>query len=347
MLLADQIRSGHLLHPMIGDWLASDRTPLQAGLYLLFGVRNGTFYQVLSTWLEASSLLSIAVLLHRNSQAAFRLGIYFLLGVSAVYLQTTAFVWPKLLAASFTSLLYCLVVENVAPDLSRGAKAAAAGLLACLSLLAHGGAVFALPGVTVVALLRKQFPSAKNAAIAVTAFIVPIVPWLLFQKLVDPPGDRLLKWHIAGLEARDESITFLGALRHAYANLSFEQWLDAKLHGLWLVFSGLYKFPLDLIRTLIGRWSPTQIVASLQDQSFSGSAYILWFFTIALVVAVIMLAARKASPTPVAARLLLAGFISFLAWIAIMFERNGALIHQGGYFNNIALIIGALCVAQK
>jgi len=28
-----------------------------------------------------------------------------------------------------------------------------------------------------------------------------------------------------------------------------------------------------------------------------------------------MLAARKASPTPVAARLLLASFISFLAWI--------------------------------
>src|SRR5271165_2147174 len=110
MLLADQIRSRHLLHPMISDWLASDRPPLQAGLYLLFGVRNGTFYQVLSTWLEASSFLSIAILLQRNSQAAFRWGIYFLLGVSAVYLQTTAFVWPKLLAASFTTLLYCLVV---------------------------------------------------------------------------------------------------------------------------------------------------------------------------------------------------------------------------------------------
>lgn len=200
MLLADQIRSGHLFHPMIGDWLASDRPPLQAGLCLLFGVKNGMFYQVLSTWLEASSLLSIAVLLHRNSQAAFRWGIYFLLGISAIYLQTTAFVWPKLLAASFTTLLYCLVVENVTPDLRPSAKAAAAGLLACLSLLAHGGAIFALPGVTVVALLRKQFPWAKNAAVAVTAFIVPIVPWLLFQKLVDPPGDRLLKWHIAGLD---------------------------------------------------------------------------------------------------------------------------------------------------
>lgn len=69
--------------------------------------------------------------------------------------------------------------------------------------------------------------------------VAPIVPWLLFEKLVDPPADRLMKWHIAGLEARDESITFATALRQAYANLSFEQWLDAKLHGFWLVFSGV------------------------------------------------------------------------------------------------------------
>ena len=221
------------------------------------------------------------------------------------------------------------------------AKAAAAGLVACLSLLAHGGAVFALPGVIFLALLRKQRPSAKHAALAATAFIVPIVPWLLFQKLVDPPGDRLLKWHLAGLEARDESITFLAALRRAYSNLSFGQWLDTKLDGLWLVFRGLYTFSLDLLQTLVGFRSPTQLIASLQYQSFTGSTYILWFFTIALVVAVIVWAARKASPAPVAARLLLASFISFLAWIAILFGHNNALIHQGGYFNNIALIIGA------
>lgn len=340
LLLADQICAGHLLHPMAGDWLASDRPPLQAGLYLLFGVSDHTYYQVLSSWLEASSLLSIAALLQRNSEAAFRCGIYFSLGVSALYIQTSAFVWPKLLAASFTTLLYCLVLENVASELRPRAKATIAGLVASLSLLAHGGALFALPGIGVLALLRKQRPSIKNLAVAATALIIPLVPWFLFQKFVDPPGDRLLKWHLAGLMARDETITFAGALRQAYSNLSFSQWFGAKLHGLWLVFSGFCTFPIDLLQTLVGLWSPSQLRASIQDHSFSGSSYILWFFTIALAVPVAVFVNRRTLPPAVARRLLLASFISFLVWIVVLFNENGALIHQGGYFNNIALIIG-------
>lgn len=36
MIFADQIRSGQVSKPMFGDWLSSDRPPLQAGVYLLY-----------------------------------------------------------------------------------------------------------------------------------------------------------------------------------------------------------------------------------------------------------------------------------------------------------------------
>jgi len=105
--------------------------------------------------------------------------------------------------------------------------------------------------------------------------------------------------------------------------------------------AGFYRFPLDFARTLAGIWSPAQLIVSIQNQSFSGSAYILWFFTVAFAAAIVILAIRQKRPVPEASRLLIASLISFLSWIAIMFLPNGALIHQGAYFSNIALIISA------
>lgn len=64
MLFGDMINSGKLLVPMTGDWLSSDRPPLQTGLYLLvydlFPGSRELVYQGISSWAQALVLLPLA-----------------------------------------------------------------------------------------------------------------------------------------------------------------------------------------------------------------------------------------------------------------------------------------------
>lgn len=48
------------------------------------------------------------------------------------------------------------------------------------------------------------------------------LPWFLYQKLFDPPGDRLLKWHLASVEKVDRR-PFLQALTDSYSHLIFSE----------------------------------------------------------------------------------------------------------------------------
>jgi len=54
------------------------------------------------------------------------------------------------------------------------------------------------------------------------------LPWMLFQTLIDPPGNRLLKWHLAGVQEVDGR-NFLTALRDSYGALSWHDYLQGKL----------------------------------------------------------------------------------------------------------------------
>ena len=37
--------------------------------------------------------------------------------------------------------------------------------------------------------------------------LVLYAPWLAYQRLYDPPGDRLLKWHLAGVTEVEVTMT--------------------------------------------------------------------------------------------------------------------------------------------
>jgi len=49
-----------------------------------------------------------------------------------------------------------------------------------------------------------------------------VLPWIAFQKFVDPPGNRLIKWHLAGATDID-SRTPVEAIRQAYSSRSFSE----------------------------------------------------------------------------------------------------------------------------
>jgi hypothetical protein len=106
-----------------------------------------------------------------------------------------------------------------------------AGALAALGFLAHGGSIFGIVGLFVIVVCLKKRIEYKELCAFLVAALTLYLPWVLYQRLYDPPGDRLLKWHLAGvtqLDSRSFSRTFFDAYREA----GFGQVLSYKLTNL-------------------------------------------------------------------------------------------------------------------
>ena len=53
------------------------------------------------------------------------------------------------------------------------------------------------------------------------------VPWFFYQKFVNPPGNRLIKWHLAGREPVNR-LGVAEAITGAYRSMSLRDWLDTR-----------------------------------------------------------------------------------------------------------------------
>ena len=173
-----------------GRWHASARGPLQP-LILLMGGEWGTTPRVayvIGVVLNASWVVGLWVLLRalgfERKRIAFAVSLVALTG--PVWLNTV-YPWPKLLSAAFTMGLIAAVLRK---------RALLAGLLAGLALLAHGSALFALVGSAPWIANRLR---ARGAATLIVALAV-YAPWFVYGTVVDPPNDRLMKWHFAGTD---------------------------------------------------------------------------------------------------------------------------------------------------
>jgi hypothetical protein len=91
-----------------------------------------------------------------------------------------------------------------------------AGVLGGLAVLAHGAALFALVGLIPWVVTRLG----KRGLLALLACAAVYAPWMVFTQAVDPPGDRLVKWHFAGTDIdtpdhRSSVEAILSEYRHA------------------------------------------------------------------------------------------------------------------------------------
>lgn len=197
--------------PYPGEWLSSDRPPLQVGFVL--GQRpvgwdgDGLHYQVLGVVLQQLWIVGLWALLlaARVGRVTRAVAATLALG-SGLVLVNGFYVWPKLLPAAFLLAAAALVLTPLWGRMRRDARAAAllAALLG-LALLGHGASVFAAIGLAAVAAFRG-LPSLRWLGAAIAAGAVLMVPWLAYQSYGDPPGNRLQKWMLAGeIEVDDRS----------------------------------------------------------------------------------------------------------------------------------------------
>jgi hypothetical protein len=219
--------------PHFADWLSSDRPPLQMGFILAQRTfawdTTGLHYEVLGVALQQLWVVGLwAFLCAARVQSRTRA-----LVVVAVLLSDTAivngfYVWPKMVGAAFLFAAAALVLTDAWSSARyRVTTGALVGVLLALAMLTHGTSVFGVIPLAVLALVRGA-PSWRWLAAAGAAALALYAPWLLYQRYVDPPGNRLVKYQLAGVQPVDGR----GALEtivDAYEQAGWHGTLDKKI----------------------------------------------------------------------------------------------------------------------
>lgn len=333
----------------VAGWQSSDRPQLQSGLLLLVDAlvdhraASGATLHFATGMLVQLSWVPGAYAFARSLRLRpFAAGVGVLMAVmSGSLLVNSVYTWPKLLSAGLMLGGMAVLVEASRRHARATGPFVTLGLAIALSFLSHGAALFALPIVAVVVLvLCRSLWSPRSVAMGMGAAALLYAPWLAYQQFYDPPGDRLLKWHLAGVVEATE--TSLGdSIRSAYGSLSW--------HEIWALKWSNLTFPWTR-SPLAGLSSGGVDVRSRTSSEFMylGPALglaLLLVVALALVLVVRALASqvrrRAAQPLePIqgsversverrVALLMAACAAAVLFWALLMFGPDSTSIHQG------------------
>jgi hypothetical protein len=209
-----------------GDWMFSDRPPLQVGYGLyqrpFHTDLTGLDYQVLGVVLQQLWIVGLWAVLEAIGCSRRTRGLAMVaVLLSALGIVNGFYVWPKMLPAAFLLGVAALVLSPLWDDLRRSLPAAALIAALCgLAMMGHGSSIFGFVPLAIVAAWRG-LPNWRWIGVAVLVGIVVMAPWSAYQKWGDPPGNRLTKWTLAG-DIEVDSMSTGEAIRKAYAEVGFD-----------------------------------------------------------------------------------------------------------------------------
>ena len=337
--------------PPFGDWLSSDRPPLQVGYVLAqrpFGWgTTGLPYQVLGVIVQQLWVLGMWALLCAARLRPRTRGLAMLAAiVSDIAIVHGFYIWPKLIAASFLLAALALVLSEEWPRLRRQPLAGAlfAGLCG-LAALAHGSSFFFALPLAALALWKR--PSWSWIATAVAVAVVLLGSWSAYQRYADPPGDRLVKWQVGGSPVIDDRGT-LETIADSYR----EAGIGGTLHNKWVNLDAqarLWEFESAARESadLVGEGHLGLALAPIRLVRFYG---LLPFLGLLLVGPLAMLGARlRGRPRGPDWRFAVFGLgfsvVACLLWVLLMFggSEAAAVLHQGSLA--LPLLAACACVA--
>jgi hypothetical protein len=343
---------GGISSPLHADWLSSDRPPLQTALYLLspghiISPASTAGYQAAGIALQMFALLGIWVLMSslgadRRLAAAAMVTTF----LTPLVLVNGSYVWPKLLAAALL-LVVCAIQLSPSFDLRRNCATwgVAAGLGAALAMLSHGSSGFAIIGIGVAALLLNRLGSARYVLAAASMAVLVHAPWSAYQTYADPPGNRLLKWHFAGVQSIDSRST-RQAIVDGYAALSRNEVVSRRVDNLSNIFSGItpaYAGTMAAAKLMVA--GDRRGAAKTMRQVRIGQFFSLIPGTGVLGLALFLLPFGLLDKRlrPLATAIL----ATLTVWVLLLFEPGTTTIHQGSLMPELCLIVGAIICLDR
>jgi hypothetical protein len=331
-----------------GEWLASDRPPLQVGYVLsqrAFGWdAQGLNYQVLGVVLQQLWIVGLWALLVAARIGQTTRGLVMVAALlSSLTIVNGFFVWPKLLPAAMLLAVAALVMTPLWVELRRNLWAAALiAALCALAMLGHGSSVFGILPLAAVAACRG-LPSWRWLGVAAAVGALLMASWSAFQKYDSPPGNRLAKWSLAGsieVDGRGTAETIVDSYREA----GLAEALDNKLENFVTMAGGAPAW--DAVVTAVESGNLAEIARALR---------VVWFFYLLPSLGLLLLAPiamalgrrrgrRDAAEWSFALACFAVFAIGAAIWGLLMFgDADGrALIHVCSYLLPLLGIAGAV-----
>ncbi len=338
--------NGHKVpHPLVIDYLSSDRPPLQSAVvlsqYPAITVPWTLGYQVLSVelqslWIFGLFLLLYSLKIRREAIACVLTGCLF---TNFIFVQCT-FVWPKMFATAymlgFCALLFSRRLASESPF--RSVTAVTAGSLLAWAFLAHGASLFALLALVPTALLFRRSVQPRAFAMLAATSVLLYIPWIFYQRFYDPPGDRLLKMHLASVYTLD-SRTAGQVIADAYRALTPARFYFLKNENFTVAF-GEHTYWADL-KKLVFQLPPNEPersavrLATVKDLNGLGFFYFactMGLYQVGLLAIPFGVFRRFRSPEwKIAAMFLVFVILGNVIWCLVMFGPGTTFVHQGTY----------------
>jgi len=336
-IFADKIYNREPLHPFCcGDWLSSDRPPLQTGIFLLERrarwIKNADFeYELLGTALQCLWIAGVWAFLSSLGTAPEkrRWAILFLIFSGPVFFNCV-YPWPKFLAATFILFTVSIVIQKLRnPSVAARPAAIVASVCLGLALVSHPTGVYSLSAFPIL-LWRYRQRLPRLMLVAVPIVLAFVLPWIAYQKLADPPGDRLIKWHLAG-HPEPDSLTAWQELRKAYTSHTVAQIAALRWGNVVYLFSGAPTYPTTDNALENERQSQREFffqAIGVLNLGFFAMAYAAW---------------RGIRPAvPFAGWIILAVLLNLAVWCCLEFGPKMTPLIHSSYADFLMLSLGLL-----
>lgn len=345
--------NGHRATPPVfpGEWLSSDRPPLQVGYVLAerpFGWdETGLRYQVLGVVLQQLWIVGLwALLLAARVGWLTRTLAMLTVLASPLAIVNGFFVWPKLLPAAMLLGAAALILTPAWQDVRRSLWGSALiAALFGLAMLGHGASVFGVVPLAAMAALRG-LSDLRWIGVGLLVGLLFVVPWSAYQRYGDPPGNRLVKWQIGGVidvDDRGAVETIIDSYREAGVGGTID---NKAMNFEMMAGGGDLAENVDTAVAAADAGDTAGVVWTIRNVLFF---YLLPSLGLLLVAPVAMVAARRRPrASPAEWRFALTCFATFslgaAAWGLLMFGGDGAqtVIHQGSYLLPILGFCGAV-----
>lgn len=342
-MFAEQILNGKILSPMTGDWLSSDRPPLQTAYFLASGIDAFTYrawhYQVLATFLQCLWVIPMWMLLleFKIKKVPFVLALTIPM-YSGFALVHSIYTWPKLFPVFYLVLIFGIIFDENYNLKNKFVCGIFVGILAALAMLCHGGTIFLLSGFGLSLLIIGKTPSKSFSLAAIVSGIILLGTWSYYQNVIDPPGNRLLKWHLAGIVPIDPR-SVGQALWESYRALTINEIYTYKVSNLLAIFGE----PIILIKNTLKVFfddSRKETISAVRSAQFFNIWAACGFFSFSLFA---LLAGRYlpfSVEKKIGYRFLYVSVVSIFIWSMLMFGPGSTAIHQGSLAVLIFLLSG-------
>lgn len=318
------------------EWQSSDRPPLQSGWLLLtlpvtsvLALDERTANGTAAIWFQSLWIFAAYGLFRSLGLAPARIRLWLaVLTLSGFFLQHTTFVWPKLSAAAFACGAVGLWLFPRDP--AKNAPLLLGGLLAGLAWLSHGGVAFSFLALVPWVLWRVPRDGWRRWLLAAAISALLAAPWFAYQKFYDPPGDRLLKMHLAGVLEKDPRGVW-PVIRGAYHTRPWSEIIAHKLVNLRVQVSGTWAGLVD--------FSTAGAPHRRDDEFFYPARALTWWLLGLAALPIAIARGRLRSTWRAHANLLGWTLLTVLLWCVLMFTGGQAVIHQGSFAVMLTLFV--------